>query len=46
LRVALRRWDPEIIQTYAIKCATHYHISRMVEEMGTVPQRQVQAAAA
>src|SRR6516165_6849651 len=45
-RVALRRWDPEIIQTYAIKCAMHYHVSRMVREMGTVPERQMHAAAA
>jgi radical SAM superfamily enzyme YgiQ (UPF0313 family) len=45
-RVAWRRWDPEIIQSYAIKCAMHYHVSKMVQEMHTVPQPQMQAAAA
>ena len=32
-RFARRRWDPELIQCYAIKCAMHYHAHRMVEEM-------------
>jgi radical SAM superfamily enzyme YgiQ (UPF0313 family) len=46
LRVALRRRDPEIIQTYAIKCAMHYHVHKMVQEMGSIPLPEARAAAA
>jgi radical SAM superfamily enzyme YgiQ (UPF0313 family) len=46
LRVARRRRDPEIIQCYAIKCAMHYHFTRMVQEMVSLPQPGTLAAAA
>ena len=46
LRVARRRRDnPEIIQSCAIKCAMHYHIHRMIEQMGASPPLAVPQAA-
>ena len=45
LRVARRRRDPEIIQSCAIKCAIHYHIHRMIEQMDASPPLEVPEAA-
>ena len=46
LRVARRRRDnPEIIQSCAIKCAMHYHIHRMIEQMDAAPPLAVPQAA-
>jgi len=33
LRAAWRSWDPDLIWNYALKCATHYHIHRIVQEL-------------
>jgi hypothetical protein len=32
-RVVKRRREPLVLQAYAIKCAMHYHVRRMVREM-------------
>jgi radical SAM superfamily enzyme YgiQ (UPF0313 family) len=46
LRVARRRRDnPEIIQSCAIKCAMHYHIHRMIEQIDASPPLAVPQAA-
>jgi radical SAM superfamily enzyme YgiQ (UPF0313 family) len=45
LRVARRRPAPAILQLYALKCAMHFHIHMMVQEMLSVPQPVVRAAA-
>ena len=45
MRLAWRRREPEVIQTYAIKCAMHYHAHKMVQEIGSQPHLAVQAAA-
>jgi radical SAM superfamily enzyme YgiQ (UPF0313 family) len=45
LRLVRHRRDPEIIQTYAIKCAMHYHAHRMVQEMVSRPQFSARIAA-
>lgn len=46
LRVARRRPAPAILQLYAIKCAMHFHIHTMVQQMPSAPQPVVRAAAA
>jgi len=45
MRVARRRREPEIIQSYAIKCAMHFHAHRMVQKMLSQSQPPTQAAA-
>ncbi len=45
LRFAWRRWEPEMIQNYAIKCAMHYHSHLMVQEMLSRPQYPTRVAA-
>lgn len=37
MRAAWRRREPEIIQSYALKCAMHFHAHRMVQEMHSHP---------
>ena len=44
LRIVLRRPAPAIVQLYAIKCAMHFHIHTMVQQMQAVPQPVAQAA--
>jgi radical SAM superfamily enzyme YgiQ (UPF0313 family) len=45
LRIVLRRPSPAIVQLYAIKCAMHFHIHTMVEQMQALPRPTVRAAA-
>ena len=45
VRVVRRRREPQIIQTYAVKCAMHYHAHRMVQELLARPQFAIPAAA-
>jgi Domain of unknown function (DUF4070) len=45
MRAAWRRPEPEIIQSYAIKCAMHFHTYRLVQEMRSQPQLLTRAAA-
>ena len=45
LRVVRRRREPQIIQTYAVKCAMHYHAHRMVQELLSRPQFSTDLAA-
>ena len=45
LRVLRRRPSPAVLQLYAIKCAMHFHVHTMIEQMQTAPQPVVQAAA-
>jgi hypothetical protein len=45
MRVAWRRREPEVIQSYAIKCAMHFHAHRMVQEMLSQPMFSTRAAA-
>jgi hypothetical protein len=33
MRLIRHRREPQIIQTYAVKCAMHYHAHRMVQEL-------------
>jgi len=33
MRLVGHRREPQIIQTYAIKCAMHWHAHRMVQEL-------------
>jgi len=33
LRAARLRWDPDLLWNYALKCAMHYHIHRIVQEL-------------
>src|SRR5215472_13813608 len=33
LRAAWRSWDADMIWNYALKCAMHYHIDRIVQEL-------------
>jgi hypothetical protein len=37
--VVKRRREPLVLQAYAIKCAVHYHVRRMVREMLIEGQR-------
>ena len=45
VRAAWRKRDPEMIQDYALKCAMHFHVHMMVQEMLSAPQPVVRAAA-
>jgi hypothetical protein len=45
MRVVWRRREPEVIQSYALKCAMHFHAHRMVQEMLSRPQLSARAAA-
>jgi len=45
MRLALHRREPQIIQTYAIKCAMHYHAHRMVQELLSRQQLSTDLAA-
>ena len=45
LRVALRRPAPAILQLYAIKCAMHFHVHTMVQQMQPTPAGVDRAAA-
>ena len=45
MRVAWRRREPEVIESYAIKCAMHFHAHRMVQGMLSQPPLSRQAAA-
>jgi radical SAM superfamily enzyme YgiQ (UPF0313 family) len=45
LRTAWRSWDPDMIWNYALKCATHYHIHRIVQELLSRPQFSTDLAA-
>jgi len=45
MRAAWRRPEPEFIQSYAIKCAMHYHAYQMVQQMHSQPQLSTRAAA-
>ena len=45
LRVARRRPAPAILQLYALKCAMHFHVHMMVQEMLSAPRPVVRAAA-
>jgi len=45
VRVVRRRREPQIIQTYAVKCAMHYHAHRMVQELLSRPQFSTDLAA-
>jgi radical SAM superfamily enzyme YgiQ (UPF0313 family) len=38
VRLIRHRREPQIIQTYAVKCAMHYHAHRMVQELLSRPQ--------
>ena len=38
MRLIRHRREPQIIQTYAVKCAMHYHAHRMVQELLARPQ--------
>jgi radical SAM superfamily enzyme YgiQ (UPF0313 family) len=44
-RLVRHRREPQIIQTYAVKCAMHYHAHRMVQELLARPQFSIPAAA-
>jgi radical SAM superfamily enzyme YgiQ (UPF0313 family) len=44
-RVARRRPAPAILQLYALKCAMHFHVHMMVQEMLAAPRSVVRAAA-
>jgi len=45
MRLAWHRRDPQMIQTYAVKCAMHYHAHRMVQELLARPQFAARLAA-
>jgi hypothetical protein len=45
LRTAWRSWDPDMIWNYALKCAMHYHIHRIVQELLSRPQFSARLAA-
>jgi radical SAM superfamily enzyme YgiQ (UPF0313 family) len=45
MRLAWHRREPQIIQTYAIKCAMHYHAHRMVQELLSRQQLSTDLAA-
>src|SRR5439155_2661603 len=44
-RLIRHRREPQIIQTYAVKCAMHYHAHRMVQELLAQPQFSTHLAA-
>jgi hypothetical protein len=43
LRVLWRRRSPSVLQQYAIKCAMHFHVHTMVQQMLAQPQVEVEA---
>ena len=45
LRLAWRRRAPQMIQTYAVKCAMHYHAHCMVRELLARPAFPTRLAA-
>lgn len=45
MRLVQHRREPQIIQTYAVKCAMHYHAHRMVQELLARPQVSTDLAA-
>jgi radical SAM superfamily enzyme YgiQ (UPF0313 family) len=45
LRTAWRSRDPDMIWNYALKCAMHYHIHRIVQELLSRPQFSARLAA-
>ncbi len=45
MRVVWRRREPEVIESYALKCAMHFHAHRMVQEMRSQPKLPTRAAA-
>jgi radical SAM superfamily enzyme YgiQ (UPF0313 family) len=45
LRAAWHRRDPGVIELYAVKCAMHFHIRTMIEQMEAQPPADVQVAA-
>jgi radical SAM superfamily enzyme YgiQ (UPF0313 family) len=45
MRVVWRRREPEVIESYALKCAMHFHAHRMVQEMLSQPKLPIRAAA-
>src|SRR6516225_9558722 len=45
MRLAWYRREPQIIQTYAVKCAMHYHAHRMVQALLSRPQLSTDLAA-
>ena len=45
MRLVRHRREPQIIQTYAVKCAMHYHAHRMVQELLSRPQFSIDLAA-
>jgi radical SAM superfamily enzyme YgiQ (UPF0313 family) len=45
LRAAWRRWDPDMIWNYALKCTMHYHVDRIVQELLARSQPSTRLAA-
>ncbi len=45
MRVVWRRREPEVIESYALKCAMHFHAHRMVQEMLSQPKLSTRAVA-
>jgi len=45
MRLAWHRRAPQMIQTYAVKCAMHYHAHRMVQKLLARPQVSTHLAA-
>jgi hypothetical protein len=45
MRLVRHRREPQIIQTYAVKCAMHYHAYRMVQELLARPHFSTDLAA-
>jgi len=45
MRLVRHRREPQIIQTYAVKCAMHYHAHRMVQELLSRSQPSTRLAA-
>jgi Domain of unknown function (DUF4070) len=45
MRLVRHRREPQIIQTYAVKCAMHYHAHRMVQQLLSRPQFATRTAA-
>jgi len=44
-RLVRHRREPQIIQTYAVKCAMHYHAHRMVQRLLSLSQPSARLAA-
>ena len=45
MRLLRHRREPQVIQTYAVKCAMHYHAHRMVQRLLSQPQHSTDLAA-